>query len=155
MFVSDLLKSKGSRVVTIRMTETLEMAATLLNRERIGAVVVKDSCSTEGETLVGIFSERDIVRAIAERGVLALRMPVAEVMSRNTITCAMDDPIDRVREIMDSRHVRHLPVVDEHQLVGVLSIRDIIAHDVRLAREAAGWGRSAAGQAGAPNHQAA
>lgn len=138
MLVADLMKSKSARVPTIRMSETVEMAATLLNRERIGAVVVKDACGSEGDTVVGIFSERDVVRAIAERGVAALKVQVGELMSRNMISCAMDDSVDHVRELMERHHIRHLPVIEEHQMVGVLSIRDVLTHDVHRAREAAG-----------------
>ncbi|WAC27623.1 CBS domain-containing protein [Ancylobacter sp. SL191] len=133
MLVADLMKLKSARVPTIRMTETIEMAATLLNRERIGAVVVKDACGSEGVTVVGIFSERDVVRAVAEKGLAALKAPVADLMSRNMISCTMEDSVDHVRALMDTHHVRHLPVLQEHQLVGVLSIRDILSHDVRLA----------------------
>ncbi|WP_371347264.1 CBS domain-containing protein [Ancylobacter sp. IITR112] len=138
MLVADLMKLKSARVPTIRMGETVEMAATLLNRERIGAVVVKDACGSEGVTVVGIFSERDVVRAVAERGVGALRLTVGELMSRNMISCRMEDTVDHVRALMDTHHVRHLPVMEEHQLVGVLSIRDVIAHDVRAAAGLAG-----------------
>ncbi|MCK0208350.1 CBS domain-containing protein [Starkeya koreensis] len=148
MLVADLMKLKNARVPTIRMSETVEMAATLLNRERIGAVVVKDACGSEGDTVVGIFSERDVVRAVAERGASALRVPVGELMSRNMISCAMDDTVDHVRALMDSHHVRHLPVLEEHQLVGVLSIRDVLAHDVRAAAAMTGAGRP--GAAGVP-----
>ncbi|WGD30054.1 CBS domain-containing protein [Ancylobacter sp. WKF20] len=133
MLVADLMKLKSARVPTIRMTETIEMAATLLNRERIGAVVVKDACGSEGVTVVGIFSERDVVRAVAEKGLAALKTPVADLMSRNMISCTMEDSVDHVRALMDTHHVRHLPVLQEHQLVGVLSIRDILSHDVRRA----------------------
>lgn len=133
MLVADLMKLKSARVPTIRMTETIEMAATLLNRERIGAVVVKDACGSEGVTVVGIFSERDVVRAVAEKGPAALKTPVADLMSRNMISCSMEDSVDHVRALMDTHHVRHLPVLQEHQLVGVLSIRDILSHDVRRA----------------------
>jgi CBS domain-containing protein len=135
MLVADLMKSKNARVPTIRMTETVEMAATLLNRERIGAVVVKDACGSEGDTVVGIFSERDVVRAVAERGAAGLKAKVADLMSRNMISCTMEDTVDHVRALMDSHHIRHLPVLEDHQMVGVLSIRDVLAFDVRRARE--------------------
>ncbi|CAA0097916.1 Uncharacterised protein [Starkeya nomas] len=138
MLVADLMKLKSARVPTIRMSENIEMATTLLNREHIGAVVVKDACGSEGDTVVGIFSERDVVRALAERGAAALRLTVGDLMSRNMISCAMDDTIDHVRALMDQHHVRHLPVLEEHQLVGVLSIRDVLAHDVRQANEFTG-----------------
>nr|WP_306890586.1 CBS domain-containing protein [Ancylobacter amanitiformis] len=150
MLVADLMTLKSARVPTIRMTETVEMAATLLNRERIGAVVVKDACGSEGDTVVGIFSERDLVRAIADRGIASLRAPVAELMSRNMISCAMQDTVDHVRALMDEHHVRHLPVLQDHQLVGVLSIRDVLAHDVRLAARAAAALGSVAGGMQAP-----
>lgn len=149
MLVADLMKLKNARVPTIRMSETVEMAATLLNRERIGAVVVKDACGSEGDTVVGIFSERDVVRAVAERGALALRLAVGELMSRNMISCAMDDSVDHVRSLMDQHHVRHLPVLEDHQLVGVLSIRDVLAHDVRAAASLAASARPA-GVSGVP-----
>ncbi|HEY9215411.1 MAG TPA: CBS domain-containing protein [Ancylobacter sp.] len=148
MLVADLMKLKNARVPTIRMTETVEMAATLLNRERIGAVVVKDACGSEGDTVVGIFSERDVVRAVAERGAASLKLRVADLMSRNMISCTMDDTVDHVRALMDTHHVRHLPVLEDHQLVGVLSIRDVIAYDVRIAGEFAAARPSA--EAGLP-----
>lgn len=144
MLVADLMKLKSARVPTVRMAETVEMAATLLNRERIGAVVVKDSCGSEGVTVVGIFSERDVVRAVAERGAAALRLPVGDLMSRNMISCRMEDSVDHVRALMDEHHVRHLPVMEEHQLVGVLSIRDVLSHDVRAAATLAGEARAEA-----------
>ncbi|MFT0861451.1 CBS domain-containing protein [Ancylobacter sp. G4_0304] len=147
MLVADLMRLKSARVPSIRMNETIEMAATLLNRERIGAVVVKDACGSEGDTVVGIFSERDVVRAVAEKGVAALKLPVSALMSRNMISCAMEDTVDHVRALMDSHHVRHLPVLEDHQLVGVLSIRDVLAYDVRRAGEMATGTRPAAGAA--------
>jgi len=149
MLVADLMKLKNARVPTIRMTETVEMAATLLNRERIGAVVVKDACGSEGDTVVGIFSERDVVRAVAERGVASLKLRVADLMSRNMISCTMDDTVDHVRALMDTHHVRHLPVLEDHQLVGVLSIRDVISYDVKLAGQFAASTRPLA-EAGLP-----
>lgn len=147
MLVADLMRLKSARVPSIRMNETIEMAATLLNRERIGAVVVKDACGSEGDTVVGIFSERDVVRAVAEKGVAALKLPVSALMSRNMISCAMEDTVDHVRALMDSHHVRHLPVLEDHQLVGVLSIRDVLAYDVRRAGEMAPSARPPAGAA--------
>ncbi|GLK74583.1 CBS domain-containing protein [Ancylobacter dichloromethanicus] len=135
MLVADLMKLKSARVPTIRMSENVEMAATLLNRERIGAVVVKDACGSEGDTVVGIFSERDVVRAVAERGAAALKLTVGDLMSRNMISCRMEDTVDHVRALMEEHHVRHLPVLEEHQLVGVLSIRDVLSHDVRRASQ--------------------
>ncbi|HSI40412.1 MAG TPA: CBS domain-containing protein [Xanthobacteraceae bacterium] len=136
MFVGDLLDTKGRGVVSVPMNATVETAARLLMNHRIGGVVVKDSCGTEGEALVGIFTERDIVRAVSERGAAGLKTQVADLMTRNTIVCSVDDTLDYVRELMDSRRIRHVPVLDDTRLVGILSIRDIVAYDVRRARTA-------------------
>lgn len=127
MRVEDVLRSKGTRVITIRMNEPLRAAVDLLRRENIGALVVKDVCGTEGEVVVGMLSERDVVRAVAERGGAALAVPVSAYMSRGVVACSPRDDVSHVRALMDRHHIRHVPVLDEHMLVGVLSIRDIVA----------------------------
>jgi CBS domain-containing protein len=109
------------------MNETVEVAARLLRKDNIGALVVKDVCRTEGNTVVGMFSERDVVRALADHGPAALKMRVSALMSRGVVSCSSRDSLDRALELMDRHHVRHLPVLDEHTLVGVVSIRDVIA----------------------------
>jgi len=90
MRVEDVLRSKNHRIVMIRMNETVETASRLMKAENIGALVVKDVCRTEGNTVVGMFSERDIVRALLEHGARVLQMPVSSLMSRKLITCALD-----------------------------------------------------------------
>ena len=127
MKVEHILRKKGTRIVTVRMNETVEVAARLLRKDNIGALVVKDVCRTEGNTVVGMFSERDVVRALADHGPAALKMRVSALMSRGVVSCSSRDSLDRVLELMDRHHVRHLPVLDEHTLVGVVSIRDVIA----------------------------
>lgn len=131
MRVEDLLMSKGTRLITVRMNEPLRTAVHLLRRENIGALVVKDVCGTEGEVVVGMLSERDVIRALAERDAAALAAPVSSYMTRGVIACSPRDEVAQVRALMDRHHIRHVPVLDEHVLVGLLSIRDIVALDAR------------------------
>ena len=127
MKVEHILRKKGTRIITIRMNETVEVAASLLRKENIGALVVKDVCRTEGNTVVGMFSERDVVRALADHGPAALKMRVADLMSRKVVSCRHYDELSDVLALMDRHHVRHLPVLDGVALIGVISIRDILA----------------------------
>lgn len=126
MVVGDILRRKDTRVATVRMNETVETAAKLLRREDVGALVVKDVCRTEGNTVVGMFSERDVARAIAEHGPSGSALPVsAMIQVQKLITCCAEDSIERVRYLMDEHHIRHLPVLEGHSLIGVISMRDI------------------------------
>jgi len=127
MKVSELLRKKGTRILTARMDEPVETAARLLSRENVGALVVKDSVGTEGDTIVGMFSERDLLHAIVEHGAAALKKPVAALMSNKVVSCSPEDELATVLELMDRHYVRHLPVIHDHQLLGVISIRDFIA----------------------------
>ena len=127
MKVAELLRRKGTRILTARMDEPVETAARLLSRENAGALVVKDSVSTEGDTIVGMFSERDLLHAVVEHGAAALKKPVAALMSKKVISCGPDDDLRSVLELMDRHYVRHLPVIDGTTLIGVVSIRDFIA----------------------------
>jgi CBS domain-containing protein len=127
MKVSELLRKKGTRILTARMDESVETAARLLSKENVGALVVKDSVGTEGDTVVGMFSERDLLHAMVEHGPAALKKPVAALMSRKVVHCGPDDDLAHVLDLMDRHYVRHLPVIHDHQLLGVVSIRDFIA----------------------------
>ena len=126
MKVEDIMRQKGTRIIMIRMNESVEMAAQLLRRENVGALVVKDVVRTEGNTPVGMFSERDVLRAIAEHGAAALKMPVSKLMAKNIISCRVEDDLDSVFELMDAHHIRHVPVMEPHGVIGVISIRDIL-----------------------------
>lgn len=128
MKVSDLMLSKGSRIVMVRMNETLEMAARLLRRENIGALVVKDVVRTEGNTPVGMFSERDVVQAIVVHGAAALKIPVSKLMTRTVVSCGLKDDLDDVFKLMEQHHIRHVPVFEPHGVVGVVSLRDILPY---------------------------
>jgi CBS domain-containing protein len=126
MKVEDVLRRKGTRIITVRMRETLATAAMLMKRENIGGLVVKDVCRTEGNIVVGVFSERDLARAIATHGCAALDMAVCDFVKRPLISCALRDPLDAVARLMTEHQVRLLPVLEEHVLVGVISISDVI-----------------------------
>jgi CBS domain-containing protein len=131
MRVEDVLRKKNHRIVTVRVNETVETAARLMKTEDIGALVVKDVCRTEGNTVVGMFSERDITRALLQHGGKVLQMPVSSLMSRNLITCAPNDSLSHVLRLMEDNHVRHVPVLDGFTLVGLVGVRDFIG--IRLA----------------------
>jgi CBS domain-containing protein len=126
MKVAELLCRKGARILSARMDETVETAARLLSRENAGALVVKDTVGNEGDTIVGMFSERDVLHAIAQHGVSALQKPLAEIMSRQVIHCTSEDTTDHVLHLMHAHQIRHIPVLDGHQINGVISIRDMI-----------------------------
>jgi len=127
MKVRQLLTKKCGRIVSVRMEETVERAAQMLWDENIGALVIKDVCNTEGDVVVGMFSERDFLRAILNHGVSILQKPVSHLMSPRLISCHSNDEISRAVELFNKNGIRHLPVIDHNTLVGVISIRDIVA----------------------------
>ena len=137
MNVADILKRKPSRIVTVRQNETVAMAATILKRENTGALIVKDVVRTEGNTPLGMFSERDIVRALVDHGAAALQMPVGELMTKRIISCAPQDDLATVKRLMVQHHISHLPVFEAEQLIGVVSVRDVIEIEVPPAQAAA------------------
>jgi CBS domain-containing protein len=131
MRVEQILRKKGTRIISVRLREPVAVAAKLMAAENIGALVVTDVVPTEGSTVVGMFSERDIVRAIVQNGQEIMRMPVENLMSTRLISCGPNDDLADVMEKMDRHGIRHLPVLEEHTLVGVISVRDVI----RVLRE--------------------
>lgn len=127
MSVARILAGKGRDVISIDPQSTLAEAARMLNQHRIGAVVVMDPA----EVLVGILSERDVVRAVAEGGAEALRQPVSSRMTEKVVTCRADAGIDDLMTLMTERKFRHVPVVEDGRLRGIVSIGDIVKY--RLA----------------------
>ncbi|MCF2522492.1 CBS domain-containing protein [Bradyrhizobium sp. G127] len=128
MRVGDILNRKSTRIVTVRMHETVGTAARLLRSENISALVVKDVCRTEGNVAVGMFSERDVVRAVAEHGPAALNMKISALISvQQLVSCQSADTLAHIRDLMAEHHIRHLPVIDDYTLIGVISMRDINA----------------------------
>jgi len=122
MQVSEILRGKRNRVVSINPDKRVVEAAQLLRQEDIGSVMVR---ANSGDML-GVVSERDIVHLIAERGAAALEAPVADVMTRSIVTCTPDTDSEVVMENMLSAHVRHLLVVEDGEPVGIVSIRDVV-----------------------------
>lgn len=126
MNVASILKAKGQAVTTARPDTTLLDIAQKLAAKKIGAIVVVG----ENGHVVGIISERDVIRAIAERGTLALSQPVAHFMTRSVITCQKSHLVDELMELMTKGRFRHLPVVEDDALVGIVSIGDVVKNHV-------------------------
>ena len=128
MLVGDILRKKTPRVVTVRMNETVGIAAGLMRANNISALVVKDVVRSEGNTAVGMFTERDVVRAIAEHGANGVNLKVSQLISvQQLVSCTSSDTIEHVRHLMNRHHIRHLPVIDNYSLISVISMRDIAA----------------------------
>ena len=124
MTVSIILAAKGREVVTIEPGATLKTAVALLAQKRIGAIIVLGA----DNRIVGILSERDIVRAIAEGGAAAFDEPVSQSMTRKVSTCTETETIASLMGRMTEGKFRHLPVVDQGRLVGIVSIGDVVKH---------------------------
>ncbi len=124
MTISIILASKGREVVTIAPSASLASAVGLLVEKRIGAVLILSA----DRRVVGILSERDVVRALAERGAGALEEPVSQTMTRKVSTCNENESVFNIMERMTDGKSRHVPVVDQGQLVGIVSIGDVVKH---------------------------
>jgi CBS domain-containing protein len=124
MTISIILASKGREVVTIAPSASLASAVGLLVEKRIGAVLILGA----DRRVVGILSERDVVRALAERGAGALEEPVSQTMTREVSTCNENESVFNIMERMTDGRSRHVPVVDQGQLVGIVSIGDVVKH---------------------------
>jgi CBS domain-containing protein len=124
MTVSVILAGKGREVVTIEPGASLAAAVRLLAEKRIGAALVLGA----DRRIAGIISERDVVRELAEGGAAALDLPVSRTMTRKVETCNESDTVSSIMERMTAGKFRHMPVVDQGRLVGVVSIGDIVKH---------------------------
>jgi CBS domain-containing protein len=134
MTVSTILAGKGREVVTIEPHASLNAAVLLLAKHRIGAALVLGA----DRRIVGILSERDIVRALAERGAAVLEEPVSQLMTRKVSTCNESETVSAIMERMTAGKFRHVPVVDQERLVGIVSIGDIVKHRLHeMERESA------------------
>lgn len=122
MLVKQILQQKGRDVVTVPSTTTLSEATRMLAGRRIGAVVVRDD---EGP-VAGILSERDIIKALADHSVNALGQSVASCMTQRVVTCRENDTIEDLMELMTRRRFRHVPVVEDGRLAGIVSIGDVV-----------------------------
>src|SRR5690348_3152761 len=124
MLISDVLHGKGPEVVKAQTSDKVGDAVRKLSQHRIGALVVEDRWLK----LVGIFSERDLVNAIAQHGVAALGFEVHQLMSAPVISCGPMDRVDAVLAKMTIARIRHLPVIAQGALVGIVSIGDLVKH---------------------------
>lgn len=122
MRVSDILRHKGTAVVTIDPSATVETLIALLASERIGAAVV----SADGHKVEGIVSERDVVRAVAEHGAAYASLRVDAICTRDVRVAAQEDQVDALMVVMTEQRIRHLPVVVNEQLAGLVSIGDVV-----------------------------
>lgn len=122
MLVSEILKKKGDAVFTMSPDETVAKAAALLHERRVGAMVVLD----KGGAIVGIVSERDLIRVLGDRGAVALEGRVADCMTADVIFAKPSETIDALLSRMTDRRIRHLPVCREDRLVGIVSIGDLV-----------------------------
>jgi CBS domain-containing protein len=124
MHVKNILSAKGGQVLSIGPTATLETAARALAEHKIGALLVLGP----DRRIVGILSERDIVRVLAEQGAGALTQPLSQVMTRKVFTCSPSETIGVIMERMTAGKFRHVPVIEQDQVVGVVSIGDVVKY---------------------------
>jgi CBS domain-containing protein len=127
MTVKSILARKGHAVHTIEPTATLATAARVLTEKGIGALVVLGT----DHRVIGIVSERDLVRALAERGASVLTEPLAQVMTRKVVTCGQAETVGGLMEQMTTGKFRHLPVIEQGELVGIVSIGDVVKHRLK------------------------
>jgi len=124
MIVKAILSAKGGDVISIDPTATLDTAVKTLAEHKIGALLVLGT----DRRVIGILSERDIVRALAARGAGVLAEPLAQVMTRKVVTCSESDSVGVLMERMTTGKFRHLPVIEDERVIGVVSIGDVVKH---------------------------
>jgi CBS domain-containing protein len=128
--VSDILAKKGTAVASIGRDSTVLDAAHAMNERRIGALVV-----TEGDSVVGIFTERDVLTRVVAPQRDPATTRVAEVMTASVACCRPDTRLEECRTVMTDRRIRHLPVVDEGRLVGIITSGDVLASEMAAKNE--------------------
>jgi CBS domain-containing protein len=121
MRIADVLKNKGAAVVTINPDATVHELLAGLAEQNIGAMVVIDA-----DGVVGIVSERDVVRQLHAHGASVLSRPVSKIMTAAVATCTKADTVDAVSVLMTKQRVRHVPVLDGRKLIGIVSIGDVV-----------------------------
>jgi CBS domain-containing protein len=124
MQISDILARKGTTVTSAQEDDTLSTIVRLLSEHRVGALVIYD----RKQHMTGIFSERDLVNALAQHGPEILTHHVSELMTRHVLTCTPEDRIDTVMARMTTNRIRHLPVLNQDKLAGIVSIGDLVLH---------------------------
>lgn len=133
MKVANILKYKGNEVFAVAQTDSVAEAVSVLNQHNIGAVIVKDE---KGE-VAGIMSERDVVRRLGVKGTAVMSMPVRECMTPAPHTCTPESTVDELMEEMTQKRIRHLPVMNDGSIIGVVSIGDVVKRKIYLAEQEA------------------
>ncbi|MBN8552149.1 MAG: CBS domain-containing protein [Caulobacterales bacterium] len=128
MLIAEILKDKGPNVFTAGPSDSLEVTIQALETKRVGALVVCD-----GDQVVGILSERDLVRAVARHGGDALARPVGDFMTQDVVFAEPTETVAVLMERMTDRRIRHLPVLSEGRLIGVVSIGDLVKSQIAEA----------------------
>ena len=131
MLVEHILRAKGAAVVTAGPDDSLLQVARVLSADRIGAVLILDG----PDRIVGVLSERDIVRCLARDGAAAMNLPAREAMTADVVFCSPEDNVDQVMDVMTKRRFRHLPVRRNGKLIGLVSIGDVVK--IRMAEQQA------------------
>ena len=132
MNVTKILEQKGTEVVTLQAGCTMLDVAKLLGARRIGSVPI-----LSGKKLVGIISERDVVRGLAIKGHEVLEDPVESLMSKTVFTCGVDDTVQHLMTIMTERRIRHIPVMDGDTMIAMISIGDLVKERLLEAEQEA------------------
>ena len=133
MLVDTILQTKGVVVHTLPEADTLADAVAMLNDHNIGAVVITDA----GGAIIGILSERDIVRRLGKDPAGALNLTISQCMTRGVVTCTRDTNIADVMERMTRLRIRHMPVVEDGDLIGIVSIGDVVKYKIEEAEHEA------------------
>ena len=133
MKVEQILAGKGSAVFAVSDQQSIGEAVAVLNEKNIGAVVVRDA----SDGVVGILSERDVVRQVGKNGPGALSMKVSECMTPNPITCTAEASVNDLMTQMSEKRIRHLPVTQEGSIIGVVSIGDVVKRKIEEAEQEA------------------
>lgn len=137
MNVESILGTKGAKIITIKPETTIGETAKILKREKIGAVVV----SNDGSDVLGILSERDIVCTMADptKRTGLVDKPAGSLMTRDVLTCAPKDTVQKCMAMMTEHRVRHLPVVRDGQMIGLISIGDVVKNRLEELESEAGF----------------
>ncbi|MEU4764420.1 CBS domain-containing protein [Actinosynnema sp. NPDC023794] len=130
MRIADVLRNKGSAVATVESRASVAELVAALAEHNVGAMVVLGP-----EGIAGIVSERDVVRKLHDRGGELLSAPVAEIMTSEVLTCTPRDSVDSLTVLMTERRIRHVPVVDGGELVGIVSIGDVVKSRINQLQE--------------------
>jgi CBS domain-containing protein len=126
MRIQDVLRAKGEQVFTIRPDATVSELLSALAEHNVGALLV---CN-EDDSVAGIVSERDVVRRLDDRGTAVLHAPVSSIMTTSVTTCSEQDAVDELMRLMTDQRIRHVPVLRDGRLVGVISIGDVVKHRI-------------------------